>query len=906
MNYPKESKITSQQATSFPLKRKFAYMCIPLLILINAFFFWFYTNQKNEEIGKIQNYAYSRLTRQKEIINSFSADVIKDLRIILNHHELLDVIDQHNDGSYKYLVHDLLHMSKIKRVYDQIRYIAADGNEVIRINFNFGQPTEVSSDQLQNKGDRYYFKDTIKLKKNEIFFSPLDLNIENGQIETPLKPTIRIGAPVYNTDGTIKGIVIVNYLSKTLLDSFGSSIAEGADNVLMLNRDGYFLKGLSREDEWGFMYPERKHLTFEMMFPDLWQQLAGNESGTFVNQYGIFTYDTVFPMAKSTISSTGASGAYEESKESIDHSEYHWKLVHFISKAEFNASMAGLKKDLILLDLTICIIIVVITWFLALFSNKRKKAQLELKNAYLDLEDKVRERVKELTCLYDASRLFAKGKLEIKNILEHLIEIVPRGFRHPELTGCRVVLDDMVVQSNTFEHNKKQLSAPLKVAGTDRGTMDVSYCLDHPFRTEGQLHTEEKVLIETLAKQLSGTISKKEYGLEKEKLKEQLHHAQKMEAIGQLSGGIAHDFNNMLTVINGFAELGMAMTDDSSDTYESFEEILVAGNKAANLTRQLLVFSRKDAIQPMPLQINSAIEGAVKLLRRLVGESIQQEISLAQDLPLITADKTQIDQLLFNLVINARDAIESKANGKIRNINISTRCVQVDNEFSDHHLGLNEGSYILLEVNDTGTGMDQETQNNIFTPFFSTKGQKHGTGLGLSTVYGIVKQNKGTITVYSEPGVGSTFKIYWPAMNNDATVEYDDDSLIQQSIHLETGVILLVEDDSKLNQFCCKALEAGNLEVLSAQNGQQALDIIKNTETKIDILLTDIILPDINGKELAEVIKEKLPHIKILYTSGYTEKFFSENGILPSDINFLRKPYSVKELHNKIKETTVH
>ncbi len=511
--------------------------------------------------------------------------------------------------------------------------------------------------------------------------------------------------------------------------------------------------------------------------------------------------------------------------------------------------------------------------------------------------------MKELKCLYDVSRLFAKGKLEIQGILEKLIEIVPKGFRNPELTGCRVVLDDMIVQSDDFEQSKKQLSAPLRVAGTDRGSMDISYCLDHPFNKEYQLQEEEKALVENLAKQLSGTISKKEDSLEKESLKEQLLHAQKLEAVGQLSGGIAHDFNNMLTVINGFAELGMVITDKSSEAYEGFEEILVAGNKAANLTRQLLVFSRKDAIQPMPLQLNTAIEGAVKLLTRLVGESIRQEINLAQNIPLITADKTQIDQLIFNLVINARDAIESNNKGKNRKINISTRCVEVNDDFSDHHLDLKKGSYILLEVSDTGTGMDHKTQQNIFTPFFSTKAQKHGTGLGLSTVYGIVKQNKGTITVYSEPGLGSTFKIYWPTLNNDSIIEPDIEYPKSKSIDLDQMTILLVEDDSKLNQFCCKALEVGNLEVLSALNGEQAIDIVENKQAKIDLLLTDIVLPDINGKELAEIIKEKIPNIKILYTSGYTEEFFSDNGILPSDINFLRKPYSVKELHHKIKET---
>ncbi len=362
MTYPKESKISSQQTPPLQFKRKFTYMCIPLLILINAFFFWFYTSQKEEELGKIQNYANSRLTRQKEIINSFSAGIIKDLRIILSGHELIELIAQdENASSCKPLIHDLLHMSKIRGVYDQIRYIAADGNEIIRINLNDGQPNAVTKDEPQNKGDRYYFRDTMRLKEDEVFFSPMDLNIENGQIETPLKPTIRIGAPVYDNEGVIKGIVIVNYLSKSLLDSFGSTIASGIDHVLMLNRDGYFLKGLSQEDEWGFMYPKRKHLTFEMMFPGVWQELKDNKSGAIVNQHGMFTFDTVFPMEASSISSTGATGAYEQSIKSVDHSEYHWKLVHFIGKADFNASMEGIRKDLILLDLMICLIIIIIT-----------------------------------------------------------------------------------------------------------------------------------------------------------------------------------------------------------------------------------------------------------------------------------------------------------------------------------------------------------------------------------------------------------------------------------------------------------------------------------------------------------------------------------------------------------------
>jgi len=388
---------------------------------------------------------------------------------------------------------------------------------------------------------------------------------------------------------------------------------------------------------------------------------------------------------------------------------------------------------------------------------------------------------------------------------------------------------------------------------------------------------------------------------EKKLLEEQLSQAQKLEGIGQLAGGIAHDFNNILTAINGYAEMALMKLDKDNRVYRDIKYVLDSAKKAENLVRQLLAFSRKQVFQPRIIDVNKTIHDLHKLLNRMIGEDIEIKMILTEDIPPIKADPVQFEQILINLFVNARDAINQKTErASEKRITIETAEVILDEQYVSSHVGSSKGSHILISISDNGIGMDKKIMNRIFEPFFTTKGAGKGTGLGLSTVYGIVKQNNGSICVYSEPGVGTTFKIYWPALGSEVpTLEESKD---KEEIKGGKETILIVEDDEKVRDIATNILRSFGYKVYEASNGVNALDLVKNGKLKIDLLVTDLIMPKMNGKELVENLKDIFPSLKIIYCSGYADHHISDNFSLEKGISFISKPYSRKNLAKKVRE----
>jgi PAS domain S-box-containing protein len=385
------------------------------------------------------------------------------------------------------------------------------------------------------------------------------------------------------------------------------------------------------------------------------------------------------------------------------------------------------------------------------------------------------------------------------------------------------------------------------------------------------------------------------------KLEDQLQQIQKMEAIGTLSGGVAHDFNNILTVINGHAEIAMMNLDESRSIYNDLLSILNAGKRAERLTSQLLAFSRKQIHELKVLNINQTIKELDKMLRRLIPEDIEIISDFSEDLPFIKADPSQIEQIIFNLVINARDAItDEREKVTDKKIYIQTRLVDLDNVFVDMHPGSRTGPHILLSVKDTGKGMEIDVKNRIFEPFFTTKEVDKGTGLGLATVYGIVKQNDGSIYVESNPGEGSRFDIYWPVTTESPATEYIE-KINQKELSGQES-ILFVEDDEGVRQFACTALKSFGYTIIEAQNGKNALQLTKKEELKIDLIITDLIMPEMNGHELVKQVISFKPDLKVIYVSGYTFEHLLKDGEVDESINFLQKPYTIQSLLKKIKE----
>jgi PAS domain S-box-containing protein len=383
---------------------------------------------------------------------------------------------------------------------------------------------------------------------------------------------------------------------------------------------------------------------------------------------------------------------------------------------------------------------------------------------------------------------------------------------------------------------------------------------------------------------------------EHRQLEAQFRQAQKMESVGQLAGGIAHDFNNLLTVINGTAELVMAQVKEGDRRIEEdLQEIRRAGERAAALTRQLLAFSRKQILQPQIVNLNAIVEETGNLLRRLLGEDVDLTLTASPQPATIRADRGQIEQVIANLAVNARDAMPR--GGKLT---IATNHAEIDDRFGRQvGFAVTAGRYVALAVSDTGTGMDDATRRQIFEPFFTTKGPGKGTGLGLSTVYGIVKQSDGFITVESQPGHGSCFTVYLP-YSADAPRGRRELPSMAPATGSET--VLVVEDVSELRRLITRTLQKAGYTVLTAAEGEEALRVLEQHGEPVHLMVTDLVMPGMSGRDLAERVERTRPHMKVLYMSGYTDDVVVRHGIVEQGVRFVSKPFATAELLRTVRE----
>jgi two-component system, cell cycle sensor histidine kinase and response regulator CckA len=395
---------------------------------------------------------------------------------------------------------------------------------------------------------------------------------------------------------------------------------------------------------------------------------------------------------------------------------------------------------------------------------------------------------------------------------------------------------------------------------------------------------------------VAGVIEDITESIKNEALEEQLRQSQKMEAVGQLAGGVAHDFNNLLTAILGYCGLLLSQIPKDDPIREDVMEIQRSGDRAAKLTRQLLAFGRKQVLNPRPLDLNALVLDMDKILRRLIGENIEMVTLLGVDLGNILADTSQIEQVIMNLCVNARDAMP--LGGKLT---IETRAVLLDEDFTGRHVGIVSGWHILLTVTDTGCGMTEEIKARIFEPFFTTKPPAKGTGLGLSTVFGIVKQSGGHIWVYSEPQRGTAFKIFFPRSTNEPAAPRSGDA---QSVRAPGGseTILFVEDDPGIRNFVQRLLKERGYRVLTAMNGDEALVLAKSETQPVHILITDVVMPGMSGRQLAKELLKSWPDVKVLFISGYTEDAIIHHGVLEKGSNFLSKPFSSEDLASTLRQ----
>ena len=385
---------------------------------------------------------------------------------------------------------------------------------------------------------------------------------------------------------------------------------------------------------------------------------------------------------------------------------------------------------------------------------------------------------------------------------------------------------------------------------------------------------------------------------EQRKLEEQFTQSQKMQAVGQLAGGIAHDFNNLLTAMIGFSDLLLLRHKPGDQSFADIMQIKQNASRAANLVRQLLAFSRQQTLQPRRLNVTDILAELAHLLRRLIGENIELKISHQRDLGLVKADQGQLEQVIINLAVNARDAMDGGGSLTIRTVNETYRQAKTVNAET-----MPAGDYVLIEVTDSGCGIDPEIVDRIFEPFFSTKEVGQGTGLGLSTVYGIIKQSGGFVFVKSRPGKGTTFSIYLPSLREEEEAAEATANEEETSRDLTgKGTLLLVEDEDAVRSFGARALRNKGYEVMEADCGETAAELLRTGTGPVDLVITDVVMPRLDGPGLVKQIRENSPEIKVIFISGYAEDAFRKSLDEDGGIHFLPKPFTLKQLATKVKE----
>jgi two-component system, cell cycle sensor histidine kinase and response regulator CckA len=424
-------------------------------------------------------------------------------------------------------------------------------------------------------------------------------------------------------------------------------------------------------------------------------------------------------------------------------------------------------------------------------------------------------------------------------------------------------------------------SAETRISGKNGAVVDVSMIIVAHRESDAQISS-----LSILARDIT----------ERKQLERQFFHAQKMEAIGRLAGGVAHDFNNLLTAILGYGELIQQRLPESSPESQDIKEIIHAGRSAADLTRQLVAFSRQQIIQPQILDVDAVVQGMEGLLRRVIGEDIALTVRTSAGLDLVNADRAQIEQIVMNLAVNARDAMPQGGQ-----LTIETGHVELDDAYVAQHPGAVTGPHVMIAVTDTGSGMDEQVRARIFEPFFTTKELGRGTGLGLSTVYGIVNQNGGSIWAYSEVGHGTTFKVYLPrivAERPDALAA----EILPASLH-GTETIFVVDDQHEVRAVAAAILRRHGYTVIEVADGEEAVELFARDATAIDLLLIDVVLPRMNGQVVADQLRRRRPGLPVLYMSGYTADSVSRHAVLERDVAFIEKPFTAVRLLQKVRTT---
>lgn len=899
------SRTTSKTATkvsALAIARRLLALLVPAAIVLGGIMAFLYLRETNSMRKVLRLKETNHLHTQQKVISSYFQAIATDVLALSKHYELRMMLDSNETRYRKSLAKEFLWFSRIKRIYDQIRFLDERGMEALRVNFNDGTPSTVPTQELQTKGERYYFKDAFQLAMGEIFVSQFDLNIEHGKVELPLKPMIRFGTPVFDSRGKKRGIVVLNYLGSDLLHTLEMLSVNGLGQVLLLNAEGYFLSGPNPDDEWGFMYESKKDRTFAGAFPEAWHEISRAESGQFLNADGMYTFTTIRPLTETQISSSGSREPFTPSDVLLESKDYYWKLVSHVSPGLLYGWSGALLAGILKIYAVMIVLLAIGSGSVAYASVRRKLAEEEVKKHRDHLEELVEQRTVELTRtseqvqeseekyrdLYDnAPDMFFSVDSKTANIIECNQTLTNAlGYTKEEIIG-RLIFD--VYTPDSAEHAKANVFPVFVKTGTiigeelqlqrkDGSKIDVSLNVTAVRDEEGNILYSRSVLRDI-------TMQKK--------LELQLQQSQKMEAIGTLAGGIAHDFNNILTAIMGYTEIAGIAIPKENEVHQTLGQVLKAGHRAKDLVQQILGFARQSKEEKKPIKVGLIAKEVLKLVRASLPSTIEIRHEITARSDTIMADPIQIHQVLMNLCTNAHYAMGQK--GGVLEVSLSD--VDLDSTNASQYPDLEPGSYVKLTVSDTGSGMDQGTLERIFDPYFTTKEKEVGTGMGLAVAHGIIKNHRGAITVQSEPGKGSTFQALLPLVE----MEFEPQVEALDAYPLGNERILFVDDEEPIMDLGKRMLGHLGYDVVALTSSMEALAVFREKPKQFDLVITDQTMPGLTGKMLTEEVMRIRPDIPVILCTGFSEQISPEKAKALGIRGFLFKPLIISDLANAIR-----
>ncbi len=717
---------------------------------------------------------------------------------------------------------------------------------------------------------------------------------------------IRFCTPLFNDAREKKGVLILNYLGEKLIEDIVKLSLSTPAQIMLINADGYFLQSIQPEDEWGFMFAERKNLTLKNRHPAVWEKIIAENSGQIQTKDGIFTFDKIHPLKEGIKSSSGSPMPFEASVRDLTTDEYYWTILSHVLPHQLHGAGDKFASILVMIDSILLIFLGFVFWKLVLTNAAKLDAENELKNKNIELEEKVAlrteelrkrtydlgERLKELNCLYLISELIAR-EVSLKKIIQEIANVIPLSCQYPEITCAQIIFKDQKFTTDNFKKTEWQQTSDITVHSDIVGTVEIGYLKEMPEENEGPFLKEERNLLTAITARLGEIVERRQIEKEKEILESQLQQSQKMEAIGTLAGGIAHDFNNILSAIFGYTGFALNDIPEGSSAQDDLKQVLLAANRAKDLVYQILSFSRQATHEITLLKIQHIIEESLKLLRASIPTTVEISQNIDVQCGTIMSDPTQIHQVLMDLCTNAVHAM--KETGVI---GINLREVTLNAKDIAHKPELIPGSYACLSISDTGIGMDLETINRIFEPFYTTKEINKGTGLGLSVIHGIVESHKGMITVDSELGKGTIFQVFFPIVDGVKSVSPN----ISGPLPTGSERILIVDDEESILYMAKRMLESLGYEVVAKSSSVEALEIFKFKPDQFDLVITDQTMPNMSGEELiAELLRIK-PDLSIILCTGYSSKVSKQNAMEKGIKKYMSKPYGKKLLSEAVRE----